>query len=195
MTTVEVVIEGLSALLMNRFPLDGVSETGGPKGVVLAREKAAERAAYRFSENGKPGNLYVPAENLRQSLVAAGSYEKGKGRATLAKLAAAALFVRPDALDLGTKKYEIDDRAVVIPSTKGRIIRHRPIISKWRLGFSLDYDDVLLAPDQVRRIVDHAGNKVGLLDFRPAKKGPFGRFMVTKWNDPSMRDEGEVRPG
>lgn len=34
---------------------------------------------------------------------------------------------------------------------------------------------------QVREIVDTAGRRIGLLDYRPETKGPFGRFMVTAW--------------
>jgi hypothetical protein len=34
----------------------------------------------------------------------------------------------------------------------------------------------------VRVIVNDAGSRVGLLDFRPEKKGPFGRFSVIKWD-------------
>jgi len=31
--------------------------------------------------------------------------------------------------------------------------------------------------------VDDTGQRVGLLDFRPEKKGPFGRFVVTRWDN------------
>lgn len=30
-------------------------------------------------------------------------------------------------------------------------------------------------------IVDAAGSRIGIGDFRPACKGPFGRFVVTSW--------------
>jgi hypothetical protein len=30
-------------------------------------------------------------------------------------------------------------------------------------------------------VIDAAGKRVGLGDFRPACKGPFGRFVVTNW--------------
>jgi hypothetical protein len=32
-----------------------------------------------------------------------------------------------------------------------------------------------------RRLVDDAGRKVGLGDFRPWRRGPFGRFTVVRW--------------
>ena len=184
MRKVQVEIKSLSGLLMHRFgeaEQAKVAEGGGTITVPDAREKAAESAAYRLVSNGKAGNLYVPAENLRRSLVSAATYEKAKGRGSLAKFAAAAIFVSPDVLDLGTSKYEIDSRPVVIPATKGRVIRHRPMLPKWALEFTVEYDETLLNEAQLRRIVDHAGSKVGLLDYRPEKRGPFGRFMVTEW--------------
>jgi hypothetical protein len=39
----------------------------------------------------------------------------------------------------------------------------------------------MFAPDLVRAVVDDAGKKIGLGDYRPQRKGPFGRFVVRKW--------------
>lgn len=39
----------------------------------------------------------------------------------------------------------------------------------------------MFGPILVRSIVDDAGKKIGLGDFRPARKGPFGRFVVKEW--------------
>ena len=176
MKTIKVSIKGISPLLMHRFDVSDAA-SGGPVKVPDSAEEAAEKAAYRLPD----GMLYVPAENVRAALVAAAVYEKGRGRASLQKYAAAAIFVSPQALELGTDKYEIDARPVVVPATRGRVIRYRPRLDKWGLTFYLEYDDELLTEEQVRRIVDHCGSKVGLLDFRPQKKGPFGRFMVERW--------------
>jgi hypothetical protein len=114
--------------------------------------------------------------------VSAATFSKGKGRASLQKQVAACVFVSPERLDLGMKNYEIDSRRVVVPATKGGVIRHRPRINDWEVSFTLDYDPDLLTETQLRRIVDDAGSRVGLLDFRPEKKGPFGRFIVTLWS-------------
>jgi hypothetical protein len=47
--------------------------------------------------------------------------------------------------------------------------------------FEVGLDTVILAPKLLREIVDAAGSRIGLGDFRPATKGPFGRFVVTSW--------------
>jgi len=33
----------------------------------------------------------------------------------------------------------------------------------------------------VRMLVNDAGKKIGLGDYRPQRKGPFGRFSVVGW--------------
>lgn len=170
----EVRIKGVSALLMHRFPLEPIEAIEKK-----TKEEQAEIAAYRT--DGPGSELYVHGVALQRTLINAAVYSKGKGRASLQKSAAACLMVTPEHLGLGVMEYKIDARAVVNPSTKGRVVRVRPRIDTWELGFTLEWDDTLLTEDQVRRIVDDAGQRVGLLDFRPACKGPFGRFMVTEW--------------
>ena len=116
-------------------------------------------------------------------LVGAAVYSKGKGRASLQKPVAACVIVTPERASLGVKQYNIDSRPVNIPATRGRIIRHRPRLDKWSVLFTIQYDDELLTEEQLRQVVDNAGSRVGLLDFRPEKKGPFGRFIVTHWEN------------
>jgi len=173
MAKMEVTIRGISPLLMHRFPL--VPTEGMDKKPVADQ---AEEAAYRDPLTRR---LFVPGVCVQRALVNAAVFSKGKGRASLQKTAAACLLVSPDRLDLNQTTYEIDSRAVVVPATKGRVVRHRPRIDPWELSFSLEYDDVLLKETEVRKIVDDAGLRVGLLDFRPECKGPFGRFTVTVW--------------
>ena len=172
--TIAVELTGVYALLMNAFPLTPVEniEKRTP-------QEQAELSAYRDPDNG--GGLYIPGLNVQRALIAAAAYSKGKGRASLQKPAAACLEVTPERIGLGTKEYIIDSRAVVVPATKGRIVRHRPRLNEWKISFTLSYDDNLLTETQVRRIMDDMGQRVGLLDFRPERKGPFGRCMVTRW--------------
>lgn len=173
--TIRCKITGLSPILMHAYPLAPVEalEKKTP-------EEQAEVAAYRIPGDHK--ELYIPGTALQRALVAGAAFSKGKGRATLAKPAAACLLVQEQYLGLGTNKYELDARAVVMPATKGRVVRYRPRLDEWSVAFTLQYDDTLLSAKQVRAIVDDTGKNVGVLDFRPEKKGPFGRFVVTAWD-------------
>ena len=41
-------------------------------------------------------------------------------------------MIEPEMIGLGTKTYEIDSRPVVVPATRGRIVRHRPRFNEWQ---------------------------------------------------------------
>jgi hypothetical protein len=58
---------------------------------------------------------------------------------------------------------------------------HRPRIDRWRLSFTLEVDTGMFSPAVVRMLVDDAGKRIGLGDYRPARKGPFGKFVVVEW--------------
>lgn len=173
MKSIQVTIVGISPLLMHAFPLTPIEaiEKKTP-------EEQAEIAAYRDPEDK---SLYVPAQMLQRALIGGAAYSKGKGRGSLARAAAACLLVSPERLSLGTKAYAIDARAVVVPATKGRIVRYRPRFDSWQLNFSVEHDETLIKGTELRRIIDDTGKRVGILDFRPEKRGPFGRFMVSSW--------------
>ena len=170
----EITIKGIAPLLMHAYPL---LEMEAPQ--TKTKEELAEHAAYRDPETGR---LYLPGVAVGRALISAAGDSKGKGRASLAMVAAAGLLVSPERIDLGAKSYIIDSRWAVIPATRGRVMRHRPRLDSWQASFTLEWDDALMSEKQARQIVDDCGARVGVLDFRPEKKGPFGRFVVTKWD-------------
>lgn len=185
MKTVKVTIEGVTPLLMNRFTSEseikissGVSAVSqGDKGT--PREQAA-KTAYMDEQ----GNLYVPGPNLFRSFIDAGKFHKnGKSKVTTKKssLVTAGMCLNDIVLSLNTKKFEVDSRSVVIPATGGRIMKHRARLDEWKLSFTLEIDTAIFTAEFVRILVDDAGKKIGLGDFRPDRKGPFGKFVVTKW--------------
>jgi hypothetical protein len=141
-------------------------------------QEQAELAAYR---DPSTGGLYLPADAVQRGLIGAATYSKGKGRASLQKSVAACILVSPERIKLGVTEYIVDSRPVVMPATKGRVLRHRPRLDQWEAVFVIDYDETLLTESQLRRVVDDLGSRVGVLDFRPEKKGRFGRFMVVRW--------------
>jgi hypothetical protein len=174
MKTIHVRIKGISPLLMHRFPLETVE--------AVEKKTPAEQAeisAYRIP--GDDNELYIPGINIQRALVSAATFSKGKGRASLQKQAAAGMMITSEYCGLGTDEYQIDARPVVVPATKGRVVRYRPRLDAWEVSFYLEYDETLLKEVEVKRIVDDCGSRVGLLDFRPERKGSFGRFMVTSW--------------
>ena len=168
-------IKGTSALLMHAFPMVEPPD-GWQK---WSPEEQARIAEYRDPDTN---DLYIPGVNIQRSLVAAATYSKGKGRSTLQKPVAACVLITPERCSLGIQDgYKVDSRPVVMPVTRGRIMRHRPRFEQWSCTFSIEYDPALISETELRQVVNDAGLRTGLLDFRPEKKGPFGRFMVIEW--------------
>ena len=186
MILIRVEIEGMTPLLMNRFTEEaevkissGTSAAVKPKSKLSPREQA-ERKAYA-DENG---NLYLPGPNIFACLIQAGTFHKiGKKAVTTLRssLIPAGIALSEIVCPLNTKTFEVDSRSVVIPATGGRIMCHRPRLDSWALKFTLEVDEDMFHPDFVRELVEDAGHKIGLGDFRPARKGPFGKFSITAW--------------
>ena len=64
-----------------------------------------------------------------------------------------------------------------------RVTRIRAMLPVgWKAEFNLNVYNPLLTPEIMRALLDEAGIHVGLMDWRPAKKGKFGQFVVTKFN-------------
>jgi hypothetical protein len=97
-------------------------------------------------------------------------------------LLAGSIMIEPEKIPLGTKDYEVDIRAVNIKGS--RVLRGRAKIPKWKAEFYIIYDKTLLSDIKLlRTILEDAGVRVGLLDYRPQKGGPFGTFIVTKFEE------------
>lgn len=69
------------------------------------------------------------------------------------------------------------------PSTGARVMRTRPVFKNWSLTFQVLYDPEIIGRDDVIKLVQILGSKIGLSDDRK-KMG--GRFQVV-----SVRDVGD----
>lgn len=78
---------------------------------------------------------------------------------------------------------EVDSRSVVIPSTKGRIMHHRPRYEQWALKFLLKFNENYIPFDIIEEIMAEAGQVNGIGEFRVQKGGPFGQFIVTQFEE------------
>lgn len=176
-----VEITGITPLLMNRFNID--EQQSKVKEKNLTPRESAKRVCYE-DEDGK---LYYPTTNIYSCLIEAGKFHKdGKVKVTTARSSLIPAGVMIDGETIYFKEpqtWEVDSRAVVVPSTGGRIVCHRPRLDTWCLEFTLILDTKMFSPKFIRTLVDDAGSKVGLGDFRPARKGIYGRFVVTNWHE------------
>ena len=181
-----VTVEGVTPLMTNRFVGDIGVDDGNSRPVFRGEEGTPREQAWNtlyFSGDGE--TLIIPGPNVFASLMEAGKWFKiGRVKVTTVKtsLLPACLHLEELVLPIEYKdEWEVDSRPVRIPATGGRIIRHRAVFNDWRLSFTLNLDATLLAPKMLREIVDAAGKRIGLGDFRPQTKGPFGKYVVTDW--------------
>ena len=181
-------VEGLPpGLLMNRFKEQSEAEEEvrairQDRGTTRER---AELAAYRDDE----GNLYAPSTWFFRSMIEVGAYRKQRGSRKSMKYIIPAALVLPidivhliDAEGKPIRDFEVDARPVVIPSTKGRIMAYRPKIETWRATFPMEVDTTIIGVDDAHQLLEDAGRRQGVGDFRPEKKGPFGRFKIIRWD-------------
>lgn len=188
---INVQITGITPLLMNRFTEAAEVQVSGGTAVTFKGDKGTPRdqaAPKRYAD--EDGRLYIPGPNIFAAIIAAGTFHKaGKSKLTTMKTSLIPAGVMVDDLICvltngqgePLTEWEVDSRSVVIPSTGGRIMAHRPRVDEWNATFTLDVDTSMFTPNLIRAVVDDAGKKIGLGDYRPARKGPFGRFVVTKW--------------
>lgn len=189
MLNIEISIEGVTPMLMHAFTdADQIAATSGARASAAAgdRGSAKEQAEAHLYRSSDGETIIIPQPNLFSCIVAGGKFFKnGKSKITTMKtsLIPACVFFSETEYELKHDGWNVDTRAVRIPSTGGRIQRHRPIFHNWGVDFSVTLDTDEMAARLLRQIVDAAGNKIGLGDFRPETKGPFGRFVVTKWEE------------
>ena len=188
MKSVKVTIEGVTPLICNKFhDAAQISASGGTRiSTVGDRGTPREQAELKLY-TGVDGNLIIPQPNLYRCLIDGGTFFKsGKSKITTLKssLIPSCVDLGPIELPLISKEgWCVDTRAVRIPSTGGRILAHRPVFNDWKIEFDLEIDTDLIAIKLIRDILDASGKRIGLGDFRPACKGPFGKFVVTDWKE------------
>lgn len=184
---INIRIEGTTPMICNKFT-DAAAEaaSSGTRAASANTDRGTphEIAASKLyiGLNGKP---CIPQPNLLRCLVDGGQFHKvGKTQVTTTKKSMMYGCVDIAAAEIEIEHrqpWKVDTRAVRIPATGGRILAHRPMFDDWALSFTLELDTTIMGEKLLRQIIDDAGKRVGIGDFRPATKGPFGRFVVTNW--------------
>lgn len=171
-------ITGVSPLLMhNPSGMRRSTETVGRKKIPTPEDEA-EASAYR----NEAGNLYVQSCAFRAALLSACKGKRIGKRSAMAIMSGAAFapdeqceLVDPASGDPITT-YEIHSARCVIQ--KASIIRCRAIVRSWSCQLRLEVETLDVAVDHVQTLLHEAGRTIGVGDFRPEKKGPFGRFRA-----------------
>lgn len=176
MKTIQVEIEGTAPLLQNKMSIETEASLenvvkkrhGQPKG------EDPERLLYKLD-----GKICQPAEHIFQAICKQmGNYKiQGRGKKSYKEMAQGALEVVPEYIVHKNQKWVVDVRTVVIPSTRGRVVKRRPRFNEWQLAFQINILNDDLPESVVKSALDDAGAMSGIGDYRPR----FGRFIVTKF--------------
>ena len=183
---IECIIEGVTPLICNRFTDEAMMKaTNGTTTSTVGNRGTPMEIAEKKLYIGHGNVPMIPHPNLFRCIVDAGKFFKaGKSKVTTLKssLIPACLSIEETEITIEhNEPWTIDTRAVRIPSTGGRISTHRPCFHDWKLSFHLELDDAVVSIQLLREILDVAGKRIGLGDFRPDCKGPFGKFVVSHW--------------
>lgn len=190
---INIIAEGIVPLITNRFTDEAAQQaTDGDRGSSAGADRGtpfeiAEKKLYK----GLDGKPMIPSPNLLRSIVDGGYFTKlGKKQVTTARSSMLYSCVGINAVEIPIihkQPWKVDTRPVRIPSTGGRILAHRPMFDDWRLEFEVELDTSIINAKLFRQIVDDAGSRIGLGDFRPSTKGPFGRYKIVKWQQQEVQ--------
>lgn len=187
MKRVSIEIRGITPLLIHRFGEE--AETSGRTRKVEIQQRDPREEARKVAYIAPDGTFYFSAFAITGAMGNAGSNHKSRGsRKSLRFVVPSAVRLLADTITImngkgPAKDFEVDSRPVTIPATKGRIMRHRPRFNEWGAQFELLVDDSILGIDTAHQLLSEAGQQIGIGDFRPEKRGPFGTFRVTKFEE------------
>jgi hypothetical protein len=184
MQKIFVKIVGTSPILMNKYHIERQLASKKTKHILVSYEPEieAESSAY-WASSGKR-ELIIPAGVIYAALLNASSFHKINKRSAKSILAGA---MRVQGLDgseeirLGTDKYAIDTRGVVI--NKARVPKSRARLDKWSAEFNIVFNENLIpSAEHIEPVLIEAGQRIGIMDFRPAKGGWFGTFDIQEFS-------------
>jgi hypothetical protein len=189
---VKVTLESIgNGMLQNPMTQKTLEELQtGVRGVVdktLSLQTIAESRVIKNAE-GKPG---IPIEYMLGCLVEAGRSVKN-GKKQISTATTTTIFSFLDFKDQTFLPFKTHSK-MIVDVRKGNLDNKgkktavsivRPKFEKWSIALEVEITtegDFAAKDDVVKKLFEAAGSQVGLGDFRPAKRGPFGRFKVAGW--------------
>lgn len=182
----EVKINGISPYMQHRMDDMKLDEWEKRRGAIIERDdihKEDQLKAEYYAYSDDMG-FYLPSEHIIGALIAAGGMVKskvGNRNKSMKNIVAGMFSIAEDKLRL-PKDFQIDKRSAVNRNIKARIIVVRPKWKDWSAKFTLQIDNDTLTNETIKEILTFAGQYIGIGSFRPICNGPFGRFIVEKFN-------------
>ena len=134
--------------------------------------------------------LALPSRNILAGFIQACSGYKlpSNKKLSLAPIVAGDVMIEEEYIPfLNSKNEKIKDYSVLVTRVvvqKNGVLRGRPLIQDWEMEFILEWESQFLGKDFhlviLPELLKTLGERIGLGEWRPARKGPYGRFRVLK---------------
>lgn len=176
---VEVVIEGISPLLQDRFTDEQIIDLQRPSMLCTGVKPDPDYEKSLFLD--KDGLICEPSGHLEAAMVQSAGEHKIKGARgkTYKRSFKAAVFVVPELIPHMIQK--IEKLTTPIPNNKGgRTTKVYPKLETgWKLNFFIQVHDEQIPALVVKEVLENAGKRYGIGAWRPRH----GRFTITKWEE------------
>jgi len=200
---VSIRCEGSTPLLMNKIP-DGVLlellDKSSKKPKSAAETRKPREIAEMHVHTTKDGRPMLPTSALFAALIEAGKYTRLDGKR---QVSTSSSTVLPGFLTLSdpflrlinptTEKdaeWEVDIRPGRNPNGGELVCLVRPRFDSWAFDVHATIDTGQLSESAMRSLWNCAGQRIGLLDFRPARKGNCGQFHIVRWDRSDQKKGG-----
>jgi len=183
---------GVSPLLMHAMSDEQLialwEKRKAPKGAARPSITDACKACLYHDPSGV---IVMPTPNIYSALAEAGRHVRLEGKKMVSSLKATLL---PSFLTLigesvpltsssgGAPEWRPDVRKGTNPNGGEAVAIVRPRFDDWAFTITAEVDLTETSETTIRELFDKAGSRVGLGGFRPQRKGPFGRFVITSWS-------------
>lgn len=181
MRRIRVIIDGRTPLLTHNPEAMGSGAKAKRGTRIPEPADEAEAGCYRMED----GALAIKGEAPRGAILHAAGAWKTKRSATMKSHLSHITVIEEltpllDRAGEPLTSYEIDRRRAIVQ--KQGIIRARPKFNEWSCTFTIEYDPVLVPePKLIVDILQDAGGRIGIGDYRPKCNGWFGRFGVRSY--------------
>jgi hypothetical protein len=197
--TVEVQVWGRTPLIVNNFGMKARQQILGKQ---MKEAKLAREAKVPFDDfcgslyaipgariNGKKlksweswplmkNTFGFPASGFKKSMVSACSFVQGIPKTILR----GSIHIIGDLVPITYKRLVMREDVVRVGPFGRRTadIRFRGMFEDWSVTLKVSYNTRLLSIEQIVNLLEHAGNAIGVGEWRPEKDGQFGMFTCRK---------------
>lgn len=144
----------------------------------VARDPEAEflGALYVIAQaNGKPTRYGFPGPAFHKAMIAAAG--RFAGLKNMGPTLAGAITIEADLVELRASEPIMREDPRSIKGQRSSLI-YRAWFEEWETDLPIRFDADLFTEKQVLNLIARAGEQVGVGNWRPEKKGNFGRFEI-----------------